>query len=540
MLLLWLACQTAQAQFVTFNQAVTIATQDGPYSTITPTALAVDPAGNTYLTGYFYDVVTLGTTTLQHTRGRIFVAKRDPSGRYVWVVQAGGGQREAGTDIAVDAGGNVYITGYFDNARATFGHLQLQQLNGRNGFVAKLSPAGTWLWAVQDGGYATVWPTALALDSQANVYITGHFEESPAVFGPYSIANVGTGSFSRDAFVAKLNTSGQWQWARGIGGSGNEEGQDVAVDAADKVHIIGDFTSSSLAFGSDMITNYGSSNVFVAELDAQGTPQWLNGGGGDNWDRGATLAVDQQGNTYVAGRFFSTVAHFGTTDLYKTGLDEVFVGKLDPFGVWLWAKRAGGTGSDNANSMAVDSQGNVYVTGSHESAYFTAGFSGVPQIGKLDAYVFKLNATTGDCLWLTSGGGTMDDAAGSIVLDRSGKVYLAGTFQQEADFGPIHLTAALPHSLGFVTQINGTGLPMINSSKNLAEVFIAYPNPTQGIIHIAGVKKGEELELYDHHGKLTWNHICQSAVEKIILPTYLNKGLYTIHVKGAYRIIILE
>ncbi|RSK49831.1 NHL repeat-containing protein [Hymenobacter rigui] len=532
---------SVEAQYVTFSQAAAVATQNGPYSTVTPTAIAVDQAGNTYLTGAFYDTVTLGNITLDHTKGRIFVAKRDPAGRYLWVSQAGGGQWEAGHDVAVDAAGNVYVTGYFDNAPATFGSIRVLNQTGHNGFIAKLSPTGTWLWAVRGGGLTAAEPAALALDSQANVYVTGDYQYGPAYFGPFTLTNASTGNSDRDMFVVKLNTDGQWQWAVGIGGSGNEAGQDIAVDAAGKVHVMGNFTSPTLTFGYDRIANFGSCNMLVAELDAHGTPQWINNGGGNNWDNGSSLAVDRQGNTYVAGSFFSAVAHFGATDLYKTGLAEVFVGKLDPFGVWLWAKRAGGTGSDSMGGIAVDAQGDVYVTGAHQSAYFTAGLLGIPQIGELDTYVFKLNSTTGDCLWLTSGGGALDDVGRSIVLDRNGKVYVAGTFQQEADFGQAHLAATLPYSMGFVAHINSTSLPLAATGQAPASALAVVPNPSRGNARIIGLPGFHSVFLYNALGAMVWKaNSAEVTSKQLTLPADLAPGVYWLRAAGQTTRVVIE
>ncbi|MDD3577798.1 MAG: SBBP repeat-containing protein, partial [Candidatus Cloacimonetes bacterium] len=213
-----------------------------------------------------------------------------------------------------------------------------------------------WLWANQAGGISYDYGQSIATDSNGNSYVTGSFEGT-AVFGSTTLASSG----QSDIFVAKMDSNGNWLWAKKAGGSSYDYGYGIAVDSSGNSYVTGNFSDSAV-FGSTTLTSSGDYDIFVAKIDSNGIWLWAQKAGGSNYDYGYGIAVDSSGNSYVTG-YFSGSASFGSTTLTSSGYEDIFVAKIDSNGIWLWAQKAGGSTYNYGYGIAVDSSGNSYVTG---------------------------------------------------------------------------------------------------------------------------------------------------------------------------------
>ena len=220
---------------------------------------------------------------------------------------------------------------------------------------AQLNP---WLWARNAGGSSSDYCNSIAVDVNGNSYVTGSFQGS-ATFGSTTLTTVGYD----DIFVAKLDSNGNWLWARNAGGSSPDFGYGIAVDASGNSYVTGYFGGTTATFGSTTLTTNGGYDIFVAKLDSNGNWLWARNAGGGNPDFGYGIAVDASGNTYVTGYIQSTTANFGSNTLTNSGSNDIFVAKLDSNGNWVWAKNAGGTKNDYGQGIAIDANGNSYITG---------------------------------------------------------------------------------------------------------------------------------------------------------------------------------
>ena len=163
--------------------------------------IAVDGAGNAYVTGFFGGTATFGSLTLTASEeNEIFAAKLDPSGNWLWAVQAGGADADEGHGITVDGAGNAWVTGFF-RGTATFGSHTLTASSGSDIFVAKLDPDGNWLWTVQAGGNHSDISCGIALDGCGNACVAGNFYDNTN-FGNHALTSIGY----MDLFVAKLQS----------------------------------------------------------------------------------------------------------------------------------------------------------------------------------------------------------------------------------------------------------------------------------------------------------------------------------------------
>lgn len=322
----------------------------GSFNADIPTSLATDASGNVYTTGYFKGAVDFdpgaGTFSLTETGGGgdIFISKLDASGNFVWAKRIGSGSfsTDYGYGISVDASGNVLTTGVFfgtcdfDPGAGTF-NLSLPG-GGNNIFVSKLDGSGNFVWAQALGGGGLCEGKAITTDPAGNVYTTGYFT-GISDFDPsastYTIASAG----SEDIFVSKLDASGNFLWAKGMGGSNIEQATSIKVGPSGNVYTTGYFRGTA-DFNPDVATytlastgSFGD-DVFISSLDASGNFSWAVriGGTSSSSDVGKGITTDAAENVHVTGVFFSTVDFdpgTGTFNLTAGGTSgDAFVLKL--------------------------------------------------------------------------------------------------------------------------------------------------------------------------------------------------------------------
>ena len=412
-------------------------------------SIALDSAGNSYVTGFFTGTATFGSTSLTSCGWYdIFVAKMDADGIWQWAKQAGGSFEDSGKSIALDSAGNSYVTGHFEGT-AIFGSTSLTSSGNTDIFVAKLDVDGNWLWATKAGGSGFNFGCSIALDSAGNSYVTGKFYGT-ATFGSASLTSCG----NYDIFVAKMDADGNWQWATSAGGSSGDSGTSIVLDSAGNSYVTGEFKHNA-TFGFTSLTSNEYPDIFLAKMDADGNWQWATRAGGSSDDYCGCIALDSTGNSYVTGKFIGT-AIFGSISLTSSGLDDIFVAKMDADGIWQWATRAGGSDYDCGYSIALDSAGNSYVTGHFEGTAIFGSTSLTSSSGSYDVFAAKMDVD-GNWLWATKAGGSGSgsDCGYSIALDSVGNSYVTGWFYETATFGSISLTSCGSHDI-FVAKLNSS------------------------------------------------------------------------------------
>jgi len=417
--------------------------------------IAVDSSGNAYVTGGFYETATFGTTNLTSSGGSdIFIAKLSSSGLWQWAFKAGGLSHDWGYGIAVDSSGNAYATGVFKGT-ATFGSTNLTATN-TDTFTAKLSSNGSWQWAANGGGSSSPQYIdynergGIAVDSIGNIYVTGSFSET-ATFGNTSL----TSSGYDDIFVAKLSASGSWQWAVKAGGSSQESSGGIAVDSSGNSYVTGDFSETATFGSTSLSSDYGDYNIFIAKLSSSGSWEWAVKAGyyaSQEWDRGNGIAVDSSGNVYATG-YFSGRATFGNTGLRSSGGYDIFIAKLNNSGSWQWAVKAGSTGDDRGHGIAVDSSGNAYATGFFRGTA-TFGTTNLTSSGGSDIFIAKLNSS-GSWQWAVKAGGPDWVRGIGIAVDSSGNTYSTGVFKSTAIFGSTNLTSSGDYDI-FIAKLSSS------------------------------------------------------------------------------------
>jgi len=367
---------------------------------------------------------------------------------YEWATGIGGADDDYSNDIIVDASGNIYTTGQFKGtvdfdpgAGSTF----LTSAGNFDIFVTKVDANGDFLWARSFGGTSYDSGQGITLDANGDVYITGGFKGGVNFSTGSSTVylNSVTGYYS-DIFLLKLNSAGDSQWAKSMGGSVYESGQVVKVDDSGNIYLAGRFEGTADFDPSASTLNLiskGMTDVFVSKFDNTGALLWAKSLGGNGGEYLKGLEVDASGNVYTTGSFQNT-ADFdpgaGTVNLTSLGGYDIFLSKLNSNGGFVWSKSIGGTGSVSTNDLVIDAQSNMYITGAYSGTVdFDTGLGILNQIsnGNNDAFISKLN-TNGDLVWVKSIGGANHDGGASISIDLAGNVYTTGSFRNTIDMDP--------------------------------------------------------------------------------------------------------
>jgi hypothetical protein len=431
------------------------------------TAIAVDSADDTYVTGYTVSSDFPTNGALQGTiQGNYdaFVTKLNPAGNaIVYSTYLGGSGYDRGTGIAVDAAGDAYVTGTTGSANfPTQSPIQSTLRGTFNAFVTKLNPAGSGLvystylggsgresvWGIYDSASvsadAVARDGAITVDSTGNAWVTGdtNSPDFPTTANAFQTTYAGS---TANAFVTRINAAGTaLDYSSYLGGSGLDGGRSIAVDAAGKAYIAGwtssgNFPTTANAF---QRTYGGGSDGWAAKIDptqsGAGSLVYSTYLGGSAEDEALGVAVDSAGNAYVAGVAAST--NFPTTPnafqtnhtggVPGTSQYDAFVTKLNPTGTGLvYSTYIGGNAETGAFAVAVDPAGSAYVAGFTTSSNYPTAFPTQASYGggSVDAVVTRLDPTGSTLLFSTFLGGSGQDWAEGIALDGAGHAYVVGS-----------------------------------------------------------------------------------------------------------------
>ncbi len=372
-------------------------------------SIITDAAGNIYTTGSFRETVDFdpGSGTFNLTSAGwddIFIQKLDSNGNFVWAKQMGGAGIDAGYSITLDATGNVYTTGYFENAidfDPGAGTNILTSAGGWDIFIQKLDADGNFIWAKRTGGIDWDNGFSITIDASGNVLTTGNFQYT-VDFDPGAGTTNLTAVGSWDIFIQKLDTNGNFLWAKQMGGPSEELSASIATDTNGNVYSTGYFQGTvdfDPGSGTSFLSSSGGLDTFIQKLDANGNFLWVKQFGSTGFDEGKSISVDANGNVYSTGYFFHTVDFnpgAGVANLTSEGGADIFILKLDTNGDFVWAKRIGGSEDDTGNCIFIAADGYIFTTGDfRKTVDFDPGTetSNLTSAGLTDIFILKLSET---------------------------------------------------------------------------------------------------------------------------------------------------
>ena len=397
----------------------------------------------------------------------------------------GGAGAEGGNSIAVDAAGNAYVTGTTWSDQQTFPVRVGPGLtfNGStyDAFVAKVNVQGTGLvYCGYIGGAGGERGYGIVVDAAGNAYVTGRTRSDSATF-PVMVGPDLSQNGNKDGFIAKVNAQGTGLVYCGyIGGASWDEGRSIAVDAAGNAYVTGHTGSDQLTFpvwvGPDLIYN-GSTDAFVAKVNPQGTQfDYCGYIGGVAGDEGYGIAVDANGNAYVAGIVSSDQNSFPVKvgpDLTSNGGWDAFVAKVNAQGTGLvYCGFIGGAGGEDgpihSSGIEVDGSGNAYVMGITSSGQQTFPVTIGPDLtyngGNWDVFVAKVNPPGTQLVYCGYIGGAADDEGHGIAVDASGNAYVTGVTPSDQNSFPVKVGPDLTFNGStdaFVAKVNPHGTQFV-------------------------------------------------------------------------------
>ena len=393
----------------------------------------------------------------------------------VYAGYIGGSSRDEAYGVDVDSQGNAYIVGTTESSEMTFPVTVGPQLTFDNRtsdvFVAKVDSTGTRLiYAGYVGGTFFDHGEDIAVDSAGNAYITGWTRSADfPTIGSLDSSHNGR----KDAFVAKISADGtQLIYSGYIGGNQEDEGQGIDIDADGNAYLVGRTQSSQTTFpvlvGPDLTFNAGNSDAFVAKVDAGGALAYAGYIGGDQFDSGFGIVVDQQSHAFVTGYTKSTADTFpvvgGPMPEYN-GSEDAFVSKVSADGRSLiYSGYLGGPLADRGHGIGIDAAGNAYIAGltsSPPDTNFPVAVGPSLEFGGLvDAFVAKISADGGTVLYAGYIGGLTDDRANAIAVDALGNVFVCGSTLSDQQSFPVSVGPDLTWDGGreaFVAKVNASG-----------------------------------------------------------------------------------
>lgn len=283
---------------------------------------------------------------------------------FLWARRFGGTNNDFANGVAVDGEGNVIAVCEFSGIIDLNG-TNIQSTGNSDILILKYSPDGNLLWFRQAGGSSNDKPNAVAIGADNSIYLAGVFEGT-VTFGNTNISqndlNSGIMPSSSDIFIARYSSDGDLQWVKAIGGGGNESVNSIAIDRKGNIVFTGTYEGGTV-FGSQTIPAIGGQDIFLAKCSSDGTFIWINYAGGFASDTANSVAVDDEGNVYITGSY-SQGMRFGNTTLNSSSEPDMFIAKYDPFGRLVWVKAFSADGIQEGRAIAVDPGGqNIYVAG---------------------------------------------------------------------------------------------------------------------------------------------------------------------------------
>lgn len=283
-------------------------------------SMDVQSSGDLVIAGNFSGSFDFGGGVLTADH-HMFVVKYDADGNHVWSIHHGATGIIDPVDIALDASGNVAVTGKYTHT-ANFGGSDFTATteDWDDIFLAKYDANGNHQWSKSfgadflDNGYS------VTVDAPGNVYFTGDYT------GTMNLGGNDLVSTGYDIFLAKYDAAGVHQWSHNYGGTGGDSGKALFVDDAGDLTLVGSFRNS-MDLGGGSLTSTGSSDVFVARFDASGAHQWSLRSGGSGFDVPMAVALDGVEHVLVAG-YFSGTTDFGGGPFVSNGWEDGFIVKF--------------------------------------------------------------------------------------------------------------------------------------------------------------------------------------------------------------------
>ncbi len=516
--------------------------------------IIADDNGNAYVLGVVTGTADLdpgiGTfmVTTDTIKGKLFLSKFDATGNFIWAGLWDKGLYNYEYSLDFFPNGDVALTGYYDDQvdmDPGSGVFMLNAGAGLKYFVLRLSPAGNFVWVKEFGGMFNTPRCYSEIDSAGNCYIAGHFSNTRD-FDP------GPGTFSmtavsRDIFIMKLDSSGNFLWAKMASGTQNNWVYDVALSPLNEIVLIGSFSGTTdfdPGPGSYSIiagTTSTAEDFYIAKYSESGMFMWLDHFDANNVsNQPEGVEIASNGMIYVTGQCSINIdLNPDSVSTYLTSTSRYLL-KINPDGSFNDAKELGS--KMFVRNLEIDAWNHIYLMGSFIDTIDADPGAGVYQLVTDSSGFgsFMLALDSGSNLIWADGlggyyhGGVTQNILASIYADAQGTVYFTGRFEDhQLNFGPYQLQNATPFTYYYIDGYFGK-IESITSGLNAqdySEKYLAiYPNPTTDHLNLKSKKHMHHMLITDISGKT----IASTIVNDYTLQQYdisaLQSGLYFMQV----------
>jgi hypothetical protein len=376
-----------------------------------------------------------------------FVVKYDSNGNILWAKSFGQLSEDIAEGVTTDANGNIYVVGSFVNTvdfNPGSGVNNYTSLGGGDAYILKLDPNGNFIWAKTFGSANYDEANSIAISATGDILVSGYFAGTTD-FNTGPASNILTSIGFYDPFVLKLDSMGDFVWAKSFSGSSDYDFSiDVAVDASGNVYMAGNFEETldlNPGIGVNSVISNGFSDIYFVKLDANGNFIWGESIGNSGINSIIALEVDSVGNVFAGGYFFDAMDFDpGPSSLVLSDGNYWggFLMKMNTNGEIIWANSITSTTYADVRDLAINSSGNIYLAGRLNGTADLISGSGtynVTAVAGDDIFTAAYN-TNGTFLWGNSAGGPNLQYAENIAVDNDGFTYSIGFLAVSADLNP--------------------------------------------------------------------------------------------------------
>ena len=389
----------------------------------------------------------------------------------LWAKRLGGNLEDCGYSIITDSNDNIIVIGNvkgnadLNNDGAIAGEGESASNYGMNDIViVKFDSGGAYQWSKRLGGLYNDKGCSISIGTNDNIYVTGIINGNADLNGDGDNTDGGAESSAGyygmdDIFIAKFNSDGNFQWAKRLGGIGNDEGCSIALDSNNNVFVTGyvnyfadlNGNGNCTDGGAEDATGYGMDDIFIVEFNSEGECQGSKRLGGASNDKGYGIIIDSSNNLIITGSVYGDVDLNGDGDKNDDGEElstcngdnDIFIVKFDDINDdGQWSKRLGGTLEDCGYSIITDSNNNVYVTGCIRGNADLNGDGDKTDGGAestfdynendKDIFIVKFDLE-GNHQWSKRLGGELNDFGYGLSIDSSNNVIITGSIINNAD-----------------------------------------------------------------------------------------------------------
>ncbi|MBS1584403.1 MAG: SBBP repeat-containing protein [Bacteroidetes bacterium] len=324
-------------------------------------------------------------------------------------------------------------------------------------------------------------------------------------------------------------------WAKSAGGVYDDDGYNITVDKTGNSYVTGTFSYPWIKFDNIQLDGKVGpfSDMFVAKYDSAGNALWARGAGNDRVTVGTGVAVDSSGNVYISGGS-GDLTYFKFDAATTISDDNSFIAKYSPVGTLLWAHNTAYKSYDFASDIALDVYQNIYVAG-YINTTGIFGTDTLPTLGGQDIYVAKYD-NNGNHIWVKNAGGTGTDAAYAVTLDNSNNILVAGyTSSQPAVFDASQVSATSSWDPCLAKLSNPVAVRDVHLSANDIEI---YPNPANDMLYVVSVSVAlSNVQINDITGRTLISESTTSKRPRLNLRSFPS-GLYYLQLSDGTQTII--